>query len=206
MCSCEIHNLKPFLSLKLIFLEKCSNKEFNRKISNSRAWDFHSYLSAGIIAKKWLKTTVIKKDFNMEVKYYNGPPMKRNFRLVVFRFHKVLYVLVIVISLVVWEMKKDSSHSELIETYLTAEGEEKSWWPSSLWNNKCEYQIKLDDCFVCWQTFCQQRRSQVHPVSPSPSCLNLHNASAVSSSLQQHPFAGTGLPLLLRILCFDAAA
>lgn len=39
----------------------------------------------------------------------------------------VLYILVIVISLVVWEMKKDPSHSELIETYLTTEGEGKSW-------------------------------------------------------------------------------
>jgi len=60
--------------------------------------------------------------------------------------------------------------------------------------------------FVCSQTFCQQRRSQVHPISPSPSYLNLRNASAVTSSQQNHPFPGTGLLLLLRMLCFNAAA
>lgn len=77
------------ISLKFKFLEKCSNKQFNWKISTS--WDFYSYTLATIIAKKWPKPNSNKKDLNVKVKYYNWPPMKRCFRFIVFRFHGFIH-------------------------------------------------------------------------------------------------------------------
>lgn len=132
--------------------------------------------------------------------------MKRSFRFVDFWFHRFLYMYVSAITLVVWELKKDPSHSELIETYLTAESEGKSWQPSSLWSNNCEYKIKLYLFCLLTDILPTEKKIQVHPICPLPSCLNLHNADTVTRSLLQHSFPGTGFSLLLRILCFDAAA
>lgn len=70
-------------SPKLVFWEML-NKQSNRKISTSKAWNLHGYPLATIMAKKWSKPTVTKT-FESESKILQLTTCEKKFEICIFQ-------------------------------------------------------------------------------------------------------------------------
>lgn len=71
-------------SFKLFFFWEMLNKQSNRKISTSEAWNLYSYPLAIIIARKWSKPTVTKT-FESESKILQLTTYEKKFEICVFQ-------------------------------------------------------------------------------------------------------------------------